>query len=163
MRTDLVTSALSGQYTAEPLDHTPHYPRDLASHAVRRVFVHITLSSQVNHTHHFTEIDKQGDGWCKGCGATGWSPGWVKRGVYSGETLSGTADFIAWKITGFCARLEADRHTTQVLAQEILNDLVDVEAATVQVAAIEFDGSEQARRPGIAVPKMPYGVLTVQS
>lgn len=156
----LLTTVLGGDYTAEHLDFTPHYPADLDSLAVRRVFVVISDHGQIGHKHHFTDIDSYGDALCHPCGAVGWSPGWVKRGKFSGHNPSGTDVFIAGALDWRCAQVEHDRaDVAHLTVRELLGaEVVEV----VPVIAAYIDGSEPAKqRPGVPVPPMGYLVLTV--
>lgn len=155
----LLTTTLGTDCTAEPLSHVPHYPSDLDCLAVRRVFVTITDHGQVGHSHHFTDIDRFGDALCHPCSAAGWSPGWVRAGVF-GE---GTADWIVRALDWRCTQVEHDHDdVAHLVTHELLG--AQVVKTLVPQIGVHTDGSEPAyRRPGIPVPQMQRGVLTVQS
>lgn len=138
------------QVDALPYDPTYRLP---ALENDAPVYVTTTHTWQVTHSHHVSDIGRDGIGGCHGCGASMWSPMWVADGFYGEHTL-------AW-IDGVLVIVHSqlDEQAEALVAQVL--GAVEVEQEPVILAA--FDPNERAstRRPGIPVPAMQYGVLTL--
>lgn len=111
--------------------------------------VYVTISQvwQEGHAHTIQDIGRDGAGACHTCGATAWSPMWVAQGYFGPSTLAWINDVLV------IVRSIMDEQAEALVCDQL--------GAQVVLAAFDPKAKASTRRPGVPVPRMAYGVLSL--
>ena len=156
-----ITIALvTTDFQADEHSYIDGRPRTLARPAQQvQVFTQVRYDHQTKCQHEFVELTRFGDGTCFRCHVQSWSPNWVIAGVF-GE---GTESWIERLLVNYQSQV-AIALAQSVLGAEVIEVtaiLTDLDESTP--AALPPNPGTKRARPGLPVPTMPKGVLTVQS